>query len=120
MIMPNDQKKRPKLPVKPHKEAEILSPDSELPKGKSLAPKSYLDINDPKLKWRVLVEALQRNRRSLLNIPHATAVDIGYKIVGGVFQNELAIRLHLKRKLPDNVKDTLFKDRPYDFIPKTG
>src|SRR5262249_7869045 len=123
MIMANDQKKPPKLPVGPHKEAQILPPGSELPelrKDMLQAPKSYLDIKDPKVKWQVLVETLRRTRRSLLNIPHATAVDIGYKIVGGYFKNELAIRLHLKRKLPDNVKDTLFKDRPYDFIPKTG
>jgi len=72
-------------------------------------------------KWARLVEAFHVYRRRLLRIPGATAVDIGYKIVGGVFTDELAVRLHIERKLPDDpTLVAAYKLRGCDFIPKQG
>lgn len=135
--MADDQKNPPDLPVGvcPHKEAQFpplpkptpVSPTT--PKVESLEATTtnqsaepakaqvYSEIEDPLIKWQVLVDAFQLNRRSLLSAPGVTAVDIGYKIVDGAFTDELAIRIHVKRKLPNSAKLTYFKDRPFEFFP---
>lgn len=139
--MPDDQKTPPRIPVNPHTEASFppstrpAQPESaqqdypesasvdESPKSaksKSIKPKTYKEITDPGERWNALVHALLLNRRNLLSIPGVTAVDIGYKLKDGEFKDELALRVHVERKLPDSTKDTTFKDRPYDFIPKEG
>lgn len=49
-------------------------------------------------------------------MPGVTGVDIGYKIKDGAFTNDLALRVHVERKLPPGA----FKDRPDELIPKSG
>ena len=44
-------------------------------------------------------EELAKVRENWLRRPGVTAVDVGYKIKGGRMQDELAIRIHVKRKL---------------------
>ena len=41
---------------------------------------------------------LAKVRKEWLRRPGVTAVDVGYKMVGGQLQDELAIRVHVKRK----------------------
>jgi endonuclease G len=81
--------------------------------------KAYEKLTDEE-KWPILVKAFHANRRSLLRMPGVTAVDIGYKIVDDVFTDTLAVRLHVERKLPDDLKlvTTVYKIRPCDFVPK--
>jgi hypothetical protein len=43
---------------------------------------------------------LAKVRKQWLRRPGVTAVDVGYKMVGGRLQDELAIRVHVKRKRP--------------------
>lgn len=45
--------------------------------------------------------------------PGVTAVDIGYKVTGGQLQDELAIRVHVKRKrsLEELSEDEVFPSR---------
>lgn len=43
---------------------------------------------------------LDKVRQNWLNRPGVTAVDVGYKIKDGQLRDELAIRVHVKRKLP--------------------
>jgi len=136
--MSDDQKTPPKLPFKKREEAKFPPPNEPGPgprpklevvpsnSGKKTitsgpTPKAYLVTFDqykaltPAKQWQVLVKAFQVNRRSLFGIPGVTALDIGYqKTEDGKFRDELAIRVHVERKLPG----TAFLDRLYDFIPK--
>ncbi len=141
--MADDPKHRPSLPspLKEHTEATLLGEtkqelESILAKLKSrssyqpqpsvnaqangtrplLVTAEEYETLESKDKWTVMVEALYRNRRQLLRIPGVTAVDLGYKIVDGQFTDKLALRVHVERKLPKEV----FKDRPYEFISKSG
>ena len=43
--------------------------------------------------------ALAKVRENWLRRPGVTAVDVGYRMKGGRMQDELAIRVHVKRKL---------------------
>lgn len=62
-----------------------------------------------------LVEALRLNRRYLLSFPGVTAVDVGYWVDDHRrFQNKLALRVHVVRKLHNDC----FKDRPSDRLPQ--
>jgi len=124
MIMANEQS-RPKIPVTPYPHAKFpLEPDrtetyaERSAKRELLLPAHRYAKLSPEEQWKTLVEALRLNRRRLLRIPGVTAVDLGYKISGGFFTDTLALRVHVERKLPDNSLKTIFKDRPYDFIPK--
>lgn len=69
---------------------------------------------NPQQEWKDLVDALHLHRRRLLRIPGVTAVDIGYKLKEkeGCFENTLALRVHVERKLPS----TCFEGRQHDFI----
>ncbi|HEY2294237.1 MAG TPA: hypothetical protein VGM86_26355 [Thermoanaerobaculia bacterium] len=135
--MSDDLEDHPKLP-KPHTEAKFVSPDPKKKRGNqgwkqpadqaaaaasvqaktkddSVSAEEYKALAlTPEKQWEVLVKALRLNRRSLLRIPGVTAVDVGYKIVDGSFTDELALRVHVERKLPDNS----FKGRLYDCISK--
>jgi endonuclease G len=64
--------------------------------------------------WKDLVETLHAHRRRLLRIPGVTAVDIGYKLKEkeNLFEDKLALRVHVDRKLPEEC----FKRRQHDFI----
>jgi endonuclease G, mitochondrial len=64
--------------------------------------------------WMNLVELLRLNRRALLSRPGVTAVDLGYRMKNHEFLDELALRVHVERKLPSEC----FNDRKYDEIPK--
>jgi endonuclease G, mitochondrial len=68
-----------------------------------------------KEEWENLVKALRLHRRELLRFPGVTAVDIGYRIREHEFRDELALRVHVERKL----KPIYFENRKYDEIPKT-
>ena len=124
--MSDNPKVPPTIPVKEHPEATFPPPlpgaatngKPEFAVADSIIAAEYEKLGDAE-KWQVLVKAFQLNRRSLLRVPGVTAVDIGYKIEGGYFLNKLALRIHVERKLPDNTKETIFKDRPCDFFPKT-
>lgn len=62
-----------------------------------------------------LVKALRLNRRYLLGIPGVTAVDVGYWVDDDrQFQNRLALRVHVVRKLHSDC----FKERPSDRLPQ--
>lgn len=70
--------------------------------------------------WRDVVETLKLHRGRLLRISGVTAVDAGFRIVekeNKRFVNELALRVHVVRKI--HHKDKAFKDRPEDLIPET-
>ena len=56
---------------------------------------------------------LARVRKEWLCRPGVTAVDIGYKMIGGHLQDELAIRVHIKRKrlLEELSEDEVFPSR---------
>ena len=49
------------------------------------------------------VAELDKVRNDFLRRPGVTAVDVGYKFKDGVMTDELAIRVHVKRKLPREV-----------------
>jgi endonuclease G len=137
--MLNDPKHRPQVPVKergeatfslPVKEGDETAENGTKEKGltqelapyevpKSVTAEEYANLKeDPAAQWQILVKALQLNRRGLLRIPGVTAVDLGYKIVDSSFTNQLALRVHVERKFPDESEKTIFQKRPYDFIPK--
>lgn len=146
--MANNPKKPPKPPVPPRDEATFLPPKPEneeeaegvdqnvrlIQPGdvEEAAPAEegrpdwpgrvtaadYNREQNPAKRWEILVAALNLNRRSLLSIPGVTAVDIGYRIKDGVFQNDLALRIHVERKLPDDIED--FPNRPFFWFPKGG
>ena len=68
-----------------------------------------------KQKWDELVDTLRLHRRRLLRIPGVTAVDVGYKLIEkeNKFLDELALRVHVERKLhPDCLK----RERPEELI----
>jgi endonuclease G len=135
--MYNDQRRTPNLLVAPHKEATFpppSGPDSGTAEKRSLretpeaaqAPsetpdsitaEEYEKLTDPE-KWQILVKAFRLNRRTLLSLPRVTAVDIGYRIKDGVFQDELALRIHVERKIPEESK--IFERHPYSCIPGSG
>jgi len=143
MIMVDNPKIPPKLPadIGSHKEAKFLPPEAAgkkeaaqagiaQPAREALAPEAQEIKNDPRLpesieideyylqdkatQWRLLVEAFNLNRRMLLSLPGVTAVDIGYRTEAGKFLDELAVRVHVERKLPDEY----FINRKYDYFPK--
>ena len=61
-----------------------------------------LPVN-PRQEWKDLVDTLHLHRRRLLRIPGVTAVDIGYKLKEKEnyrFEDRLALRVHVERKLP--------------------
>jgi endonuclease G len=126
--MADPQKSPPQIPVPKHREAKFpLKPD---PKQKQSEPSTQepdrrsLDsvaseedgVQTAEEKWKELVDTLHLHRRHLLRIPGVTAVDVGYKLVGGKFTDDLALRVHVERKLPDDSLKTVFKDRPHDFF----
>lgn len=87
--------------------------------GASLQPEINPD-ELPEPEWKELVETLLFHRQRLLRIPGVTAVDAGFRIKekeNNIFKNQLALRVHVERKLDKNHKD--FQDRPEDFIPRT-
>jgi endonuclease G, mitochondrial len=111
--------KFPKLRVTPQANARLLSPE-DLEYSKTLTAKRPLEPEPettPLLcdeEWKELVESLYVHRRRLLRIPGVTGVDIGYKIKNGAFTNEVALRVHVERKLPPGA----FDGSPADLIPK--
>lgn len=64
-------------------------------------PEAPKRLSDEQKKWQRLVEILRLNRRRLLRLPGVTAVDVGYKIKDGEFIDELALRLHVERKIDE-------------------
>ncbi|HKI01087.1 MAG TPA: hypothetical protein VKK31_03820 [Thermoanaerobaculia bacterium] len=98
------------LPVTELKHAKFPLPE---PKQGRLAGVQEEDPS-PEQEWKELVETLRLHRRRLLRIPGVTAVDIGYRIKESdhTFLNEMALRVHVERKLPEDT----FKDRRQDFI----
>ncbi len=131
--MTNDQKNPPNLPdgLCPHEKAKFPPPDPPPPQQSKpkLSTEKRTDLEstadtDPTTapaetidpEWKKLIDAFHLNRRSILSIPGVTAMDIGYKIKEGKFQDTLAIRVHVKRKLPKSA----FKDREHDYIRKDG
>jgi endonuclease G len=64
--------------------------------------------------WEALIDLLRLNRRQLLSLPGVTAVDLGYRMRNHEFLDELALRVHVERKLPS----ACFDNRKYDEIPK--
>jgi endonuclease G, mitochondrial len=129
MIMTNGHEK-PGITVKPYPDAKFV-PESDTGKEEgpsangaqfaktngelSVTAQEY-DAMPLQQQWKTLVEALRLNRRRLLRMPGVTAVDLGYKVVDGFFTDDLALRVHVDRKLPEKA----FEDRPYDYIPKHG
>lgn len=125
--MPDERRSKPTIPVNPRPDAKF-EPN---PKKRALesrpengrynpAPLEDYEHLSPEEQWKTLVKALRDNRRRLLRIPGVTAVDVGYKMVGGFFTDTLALRVHVERKYPDQSWKTVFRDRPYDFIQKRG
>ena len=55
---------------------------------------------------------LDKVRQNWLNRPGVTAVDVGYKIKDGQLTDELAIRVHVQRKLPPEAL------KEHDMFPK--
>ncbi|HEX4964146.1 MAG TPA: hypothetical protein VF173_25195 [Thermoanaerobaculia bacterium] len=118
----NDSQK--KLPT-PYTTAIYPLPDSKKTAGRETPDRRQVDSarvtteatqenNLSPETWEDLVQTLQANRRRLLRIPGVTAVDIGYKIEKGEFTDEIALRVHVERKLPDDS----FKDHAHDLVPK--
>lgn len=54
----------------------------------------------PQSEINAAVDELNKVRKNWLKRPGVTAVDVGYKIKEGRLTDELAIRVHVKRKLP--------------------
>jgi hypothetical protein len=74
---------------------------------------SFAPPGDPE--FDRLVQALRQNRRRLLRLPGVVAVDVGYKIKKGVFLDELAIRVHVERKLPEKY----FRDHQGELLSRS-
>jgi hypothetical protein len=49
---------------------------------------------------RYVCEVLERHRSRLLALPGVRSLDVAYKRVGGQATDELAIRVHVERKIP--------------------
>lgn len=114
--MANARRKPPELPkdITPHPHAKYTL---SRPKGVHADPPYQPALKDRTLssaQWQNLVETLRSKRRWLLRIPGVTAVDIGYKLEEKTrtFTNEIALRVHVERKLPRGC----FKGRQHDFI----
>lgn len=54
----------------------------------------------PKKKTEAAVEELKKVRRSWLRRPGVTGVDVGFKMRGRQLTDELAVRVHVARKIP--------------------
>ena len=54
----------------------------------------------PQAEFDAAVGELNKVRKSWLRRPGVTAVDVGFKIKDGTLTDELAIRAHVRRKLP--------------------
>lgn len=126
-----DEHNKPDSPVKPYPDAKFVpepdtnqegrsweNPGARFAKTNGNLAVTAQDYDGMTLKqqWETLVAALRLNRRRLLRMPGVTAVDLGYKIVDGFFTDDLALRVHVDRKLPEQA----FEDRPYDYISKQG
>jgi hypothetical protein len=53
----------------------------------------------PTSELNAAIEELDQVREEWLKRPGVTAVDVGYKIQDGVLTDQLAIRVHVRRKL---------------------
>lgn len=51
------------------------------------------------------IDELDKVRKDWLKRPGVTAVDVGYKIKDGKITDELAVRVHVRRKIPDEALD---------------
>ena len=67
----------------------------------------------PETEVNAAVAELDKVRKDWLKRPGVTSVDVGYKIKGGRPTDELAIRVHIKRKLPPEMvsQAELFPER---------
>ena len=54
----------------------------------------------PTSELNAAIDELDQVREEWLKRPGVTAVDVGFKIKDGVLTDELAIRVHVSRKLP--------------------
>jgi hypothetical protein len=72
----------------------------------------------PESELTAALAELEKVRDEWLMLPGVTAVDVGYRIKGGHLTDELAIRVHVRRKLPRQAIDEqqLFPERLGDFI----
>lgn len=108
--------------IKEHYYARYPLPNAKPEEGRTEREKAELEQTErtstlgERQAWQDLVETLRVRRRELLRIPGVTAVDIGYRVEGNKFKDELALRVHVERKLPEDY----FKDdsRKIDLIPK--
>lgn len=101
------------FPLPEEEPLDRKAPDSREDKSVQVTAEAQEGELSPEA-WRERVETFQANRRRWLRIPGVTAVDIGYKIEKGKFTNEVAIRVHVERKMPEE----FFKDRQHDLLPK--
>lgn len=108
--MVDERNSRPRLP-RPYPHAKF-SPAQEADDWETIA--SSEPPSPEEEKWQELVDTLRLHRRRLLRIPGVTAVDVGYKLKENkdAFLDELALRVHVERKLPEHC----FKERRQDFI----
>lgn len=104
--MADERNQQPRRP-RPYPHARF-SPFQEYSEGPPEPPSAEEE------KWQELVDTLRLHRRRLLRIPGVTAVDVGYKLKeqDNVFLDELALRVHVERKLPERC----FEGRRHDFI----
>jgi hypothetical protein len=56
--------------------------------------------NVPEMDLNAAIGELNRVRKAWLKRPGVTAVDVGYKIKDGKMTDVVAVRVHVKRKLP--------------------
>lgn len=71
----------------------------------------------PNSELNAAIDELNKVRKEWLKRPGVTAVDVGYKIKGGELTDELAIRVHVQRKLPAEAlpEHELFPERLGNF-----
>jgi hypothetical protein len=71
----------------------------------------------PQSELDAAIDELNKVRKSWLKRPGVTAVDVGYKIKDDTLTDELAIRVHVRRKLPPEAlsKHELFPERVGNF-----
>lgn len=72
----------------------------------------------PESELNAALGELDKVRERWLKRPGVTAIDVGYRVKGGRLTDELAIRVHVKRKLPREAlnEDDLFPGRLGDFV----
>lgn len=101
--------RQPGVPPAERKKAKFKPDDAkpETPAGVAAGVQPEVDQE-----FERLVAALRLNRRRLLRLPGVVAVDIGYKIQGGVYLDELALRVHVERKLPPKY----FREHPRELL----